>query len=290
VPLTHTRVFRIRHYECDAYGKLSYATYLRYMQEAAFDASAAAGYGNARYAEMKRTWLIRESEVEYLCPLRYGDSAAVKTWVIDFRRIRSYRAYEFRRAGSDELVAQARTDWVFLDGETLHPVNIPREMMEGFFPEGPPEPAPPRERFPTPEEPPPGSFTARRCAEWRDIDPAQHVNNAIYLSYMVDGSIQAAGSYGWPVERMRTEGFDAVMRRCRIEYKQPAVLGDALEVATWMTDVQDAAFTRHFTVRRLPDEALLSRACTGWACVHVETGEERRFPPAFLSDMAPNIL
>jgi len=44
MPLIHERAFRVRHYECDAYGHVNHANYLRYMQEAALDASAAAGY------------------------------------------------------------------------------------------------------------------------------------------------------------------------------------------------------------------------------------------------------
>ena len=52
MPLTHTRTFRVRHYECDAYGHLNNANYLRYMQETAFDASAAAGYDLERYNKL----------------------------------------------------------------------------------------------------------------------------------------------------------------------------------------------------------------------------------------------
>lgn len=289
MPLTHTRAFRVRHYECDANGYVAYANYLRYMQEAAFDASAAAGYDNVRYAEMKRTWLIRESDIEYIHPLRYGDSVAVKTWVIDFRRIRSYRAYEFRRIGSDELVAQARTDWVFLDSETLRPAAIPREMMTNFFPEGPPVQAPPRESFPTPSELPSNGFTVRRRAGWRDIDPAQHVNNAIYLTYMVDCGVEATDSLGWPVERRRAGGFDVAPRRFRIEYKQPAVLGDDIGVAVSITDVQPEGAVLHFTVTRVADDALLSRAYAQWICVDRDGGEPRHFPPTFLEDFASGI-
>ena len=125
MPLTHVRTFRVRHYECDAYGHVNYANYLRYMQEAAFDASAAAGYDLDRYEAMGRHWLVRETDIEYLRPLRYGDTVQVKTWVADFRRIRSRRAYEFRRfdpstefipseaeglrAGSDELRLSGRS-------------------------------------------------------------------------------------------------------------------------------------------------------------------------------------
>ena len=136
MPLTHVRAFQVRYYECDAYGHVNNANYLRYMQETAFDASAAAGYGLTRYAAMGHHWLVRETDIEYIHPLRYGDTVQVKTWVADFQRVRSRRAYEFRWDGADELVARASTDWVYLDDATGRPAPIPPEMMAAFFPEG----------------------------------------------------------------------------------------------------------------------------------------------------------
>lgn len=58
----YERPFRIRHYECDAYGHVNHANYLRYMQEAAFDASAAVGYDFEHYRAMGRLWLVRETD------------------------------------------------------------------------------------------------------------------------------------------------------------------------------------------------------------------------------------
>lgn len=132
MPLTHVRTFRVRHHECDAYGHVNHANYLRYMQEAAFDATAAAGYDLAHYEAMGCHWLARETDIEYLRPLHYGDSVLVKTWVADFRRVRSLRAYEFRLAESGELAARAHTEWVFLDSVTLRPTLIPRELKVAF--------------------------------------------------------------------------------------------------------------------------------------------------------------
>ena len=146
--LIHERAFRVRQYECDAYGHVNHANYLRYMQETAFDASAAAGYDLDRYREIERAWLVRETDITYQQPLVYGDSVIVKTWVLDFRRVRSRRAYEMRHATSGELVAQATTDWVFLNDQTGRPETVPQEMIDGFFPDGPPDDVPPRERFP----------------------------------------------------------------------------------------------------------------------------------------------
>ena len=81
MPAVHTSAFRVRHYECDLNGYLSHANHLRYMEEAAFDASAAVGYDKARYEAMGFLWLARETEIEYLLPIQYGDTVEITTWV-----------------------------------------------------------------------------------------------------------------------------------------------------------------------------------------------------------------
>ena len=162
MPLTHLRTFRVRHHECDLHGVARDATYLRYMQETAFDATAAAGYDQARYLAMNRLWLVRETQVEFLSPLRYGDMVSVKTWVEDFRRVRSRRAYELRHVDSAALAAQGFTDWVFLNLDNNRPAAIPTELIAAFSPEGLPTTAPPRPRFP-----PPVSCFIIRCI-WRN--------------------------------------------------------------------------------------------------------------------------
>jgi acyl-CoA thioester hydrolase len=290
MPSTHVRTFCIRHYECDAYGHVNHANYVRYMQEAAFDASAAVGYDLARYHVMDRLWLVRETDIEYLCPLRYGDSVTIKTWVLDFRRIRSRRAHEFRRAGSGELVAQASTDWVFLELSTGRPAGIPQEMMAAFFPEGPPPPAAPRDRFPAMTPPPTdglsvggGVFRHQRRVEWRDLDPAGHVNNATYLSYIEDCGLQAITAHGWPLARMKAEGFAMVARRHRVEHQKPALLDDALEILTWLSHISDTTADRHTLVTRPQDNALIARALTTHVCVSLETGKPIAIPNTFLA-------
>lgn len=288
--LIHERTFRIRFYECDAYGHVNHANYLRYMQEAAFDASTAAGYDFSRYDEINRFWLIRETDINYLRPLTYGDSVVVKTWVLDFRRVRSRRAYELRDLATGEVVAQATTEWIFLNSQSLRPVTIPAEMVDAFFPDGPPIEVPPREPFPKAPAPPPGVFKLRRWVEWRDIDGAQHVNNANYLAYFEECSVQVARAYGWPMARMMEAGFGIVARRYRIEYRQPAVQDDELELATWVSDVKRATAVRHYTVRKAGDGALLARAHALWVWVDLATGRPIRIPADFIADFAANIV
>ncbi len=290
MPLVQERTFRVRHYECDAYGHVNHTNYLHYMQESALDASAAAGYDTQRYEAMQRQWLIRETDISYLRPLTYGDSVTVKTWVADFLRVRSRRMYELRHSESGEMAAQAHTDWVYLDTTTKRPATIPPEMIAAFYPEGLPEEQPQREPYPEPPAPPPGLFTMRRRVEWRDLDLAQHVNNAVYMSYFEDCSVLDAASRGWSMARMGEAGFGIVARRYRIEYKQPAVMSDELEVATWISDVKRSSAIRHYSVSRSSDKALLARAFAVWVWIDLSTGRPIRVPESFIADFAPNIV
>ena len=290
MPFTHTRTFHVRHYECDGYGHVNNANYLHYMQEAAFDASAAAGFGLDRYNEMNRVWLVRDTDIEYSQPLKYGDSVEVKTWVADFRKVRSRRAYEMRNAATGELVAKAMTDWAFLNLDTLRPAAIPDELIRGFFPDGEPEDIPPRTKFPTQPEPPQGVFLLRRRVEWRDIDPMKHVNNATYLSYMDDAAFEIGRAHGWPSERYIAEGFVVLVRGHRIEYLQPATMDDELEISTWVSDLRHVTGIRHYAIRRLADGELLARASSRVAWVNLSTGRPARIPEHFVADFADNIV
>ncbi len=289
MPLIHTRTFRVHQYECDAYGHVNNANYLRYMQEAAFDASAAAGYDPDRYAAMGRGWLIRETDIEYLRPLRYGDSVTVNTWVADFRRVRSRRAYELISAGSGKRAARAHTDWVFVESVTGKPTRIPPELMATFFPEGVPTEAPPRERFPAPD-PPPGAFIIPRPVAWQDVGPEGHVNNAVFLSYIEDGGIKVAAAHGWPMARCAAEGFAIVARRHRIEYREPALMDDELALATWISEVRRSCAVRQYCLTRPRDGAVIARAHTQWVWVDISSGRPMRVPDAIWREFADNIF
>jgi acyl-CoA thioester hydrolase len=286
MPLTLVRTFCVRHHECDAHGYVHPAVYMRYAQESAFDASAAAGYDMDRYEELDRLWLARETLIEYLQPLRYGDSVQVKTWVVDFRRVRSLRAYEFHHTRSGEMVARAFTDWVHLELSSGRPAYISPEMRAAFFPEGPPPPAPPRERFPAAAAPS-DAFRHSRRAEWRDIDAAGHVNNAAYLSYLEDCSLQSLAARGWSKPRIEAVGLTLATRSHRIEYRQPALHDDELEIITWVSDLQDTIVERYTIVTRPADGATISRAMTVQAWLDVESGKPATVPDALKADIAP---
>ena len=289
MPLMHNSEFRVRFYECDAYGHVNNSNYVRYMQESAFAASAAAGYPDEEYERLGVIWLIRDTEVEYLSPLHYGDTAVVTTWVDDFRRVRSRRMYEVRRKGEETLLARGSTDWVLLDRESHNPVSIPDQMQQAFFPEGVPTTRGARQPFPAPPSAPPGAVTIQREVAWEDVDPAQHVNNAKYFTYLEESGIQAVSQFGVSMHSFLKDGYGTVARRTRIEYKQPAVLGDTLEITTYLSNPRPVRATRHFIIRRQADQQLVAQAYILWAFIDLQTGKPVRMPESLRRDLASHI-
>jgi len=287
MPVVHHEIFRVRYYECDAYGHLNNINYLRWMQEAAFGASAAVGYDFARYNDLGHLWLVRETDIEYIAPLMYGDQVEIKTWVADFRRAHSLRRYEFINIRTNQLAARASTDWVYTNAQTLRPVTVPEALRRAFCPDGVTDT--PRERFPTAPPPPPNVFSIRVQVQWRDLDTMWHVNNAAYLTYIEDANIRVCEAHGWPMQRMMEAGFGIVARQHRIEYRQPAQLGDELEIATWYSDAQRVTAIRHYTIRRVRDQALLARARSRWVWIDLKTAQPVRIPENFLAAFEDNL-
>ena len=115
----------------DGNGHVNNVAYVQWMQDAAIHHSAAAGCTLATSAR-GATWVARTHHVEYLRPAFAGDTVTVLTWVADFRKVRSLRKYKFIRAGDSTVLAQAETDWVFVDAKPGRPLAIPDEIKNAF--------------------------------------------------------------------------------------------------------------------------------------------------------------
>ena len=286
---TYRHTFHIRHDECDVYGHLNNAMYLRYMQEAAFLASADAGLDADAFQEMGRLWLIRGHEIEYLQPVRGGDTIEIKTWNLGVRRALARRAYEIRLPSNGTLVSRAHTDWVFLDRQSLRPATIPPEVVAVYL--DPEEAAKPihKPAFPKPLPAPKGVFRAQKKVEWRDLDAMQHLNNAVYPSYAEDAAMQLADHFGWSFKDWLEQGLGFVTRRHRIEYRLPATFEDTLEIATWLYHVRRTSATRYYGFYRMRDGELLAQMETLWALVDIHSGKLTRLPEQFFHALADNI-
>jgi len=285
----HTETFRIRQDECDAYGVLNNAAYLRLAQESAWRHSIAAGFPPAYYESRQRAWLARDTEIDYLRPVRYGELLQVTTFVSATRRALARRAYEFRISGSTDLVAQAHTDWVFFDLASAAPATIPPEIIEALFGESTTPEVLRRVSFPEPPPAPPGAVTWRKRVEWRDIDPLGHLNNAVYFSYTEEAAIQAGIQYGISHRNSKESGVGWAVKRSRIEYLLPAQAGEELEVLTYLVSLRKASAERYYAIFGGAQRELLAKAVSIWLTIDLATGRPRPIPAWVIQALAPNL-
>ena len=278
MPATYQQTVIARYHECDALGYLKNISYLRWMQESAFAASAAVGYDFIQYHQMGQLWLVRESNIEYFAPLKYGDEVEITTYVKDIRRFRSIRAYEMRDSQTGQLVVGATTDWVYLDSGTLRPMTIPEAMRLAFFPEGVPEKSMTRERYPKYPVPSEDISVIHKIVAWDDLDMMWHVNNATYLKYMDEAEKHALDVNGWSILRLNQLGIHIHTQQQRIEYLRPAILDDEVAISTWCSNFKGEIMLRHFEIRRVSDGALLVQALRQWGFRNLETDEIMPIP------------
>lgn len=99
--------------------------YVRMMQEAAIAHVDAVGWPTEKLREDGLTWVVHSHRIEYRRPCFAGEPLSLYTWVRDYRRFRSTRRYRFVRDADAALLAEAETEWVFLDFRRGRPASIP---------------------------------------------------------------------------------------------------------------------------------------------------------------------
>lgn len=209
--------FRARFDEAGPDGLLRTSVLLRYAQDLAWYHSAQRGFDRAWYRERGLAWLARAAEVAVEREVRVGDELVGTTRIVGWRRVWARRRTEFvDQAGT--LVAWTHVDWVLLDARGA-PTRIPPEFGGAF---GVPSTSLTLGRValgPAPDE----ASTARFSVRPHELDPMDHVNNAVYADWLDEHVIAAGG-----VADVR-----AIPRVARLEYARAAEAGATVDATTW---------------------------------------------------------
>ena len=278
----YTAHVTVRHDELDRFGRLHPAVYLRYLAHTAVEASTAAGYDAAWYARAGAMWLVRRSTLEVTRPARAGERLAIRTWVEDFRRVRSHRRYAVDD-GDGAPVLAALTDWVYVDVQSGRPRRVPRELEAAFgFAASNGRGRDPWCAPPAPLTPALGTHRVRAC----EVDSIGHVNNAVYLDVATQAVLDAMEAAGWSLDRMLGAGSVPLLARADLEYLEGARYGDRLELATWFTWSPEA-LDAHQRIARAGGARPLVQVSTRWRWVAAASGEALRVPDGVHAALRP---
>ncbi|MEW5852544.1 MAG: acyl-ACP thioesterase domain-containing protein [Myxococcota bacterium] len=208
---------RVRSSEIGPDGLLKPLSALHLLQETGVLASEANGYGPQRYLEMGMTFMVYQLDVVFDGPARLGDTLVAKSWVSDFKLVRSRRETVVTTQDGAP-VFRANVMWIFMDAATRRPAKMKEKFRAAFLPApgtyAHQEPSPPTPALLAPP------VVGDRTPRYTDLDGLAHVNHAVSLSYVLDDLAE------------RNAGALGTLRRVMATYAGQLSLGESAEVIT----------------------------------------------------------
>jgi acyl-CoA thioester hydrolase len=133
----------------------------------------------------------------------------------------------------------------------------------------------------------PALFQRTRVIEDRHIDRLGHVNNLVWVQFILELAHAHSSALGFDFETLAANGGIWLIHRQEIDYHKPALAGDEILEETWISGIRGARSIRQsrFTLTR--DHSKLVSAVTHWAYVDVKTQRPRRIDPAVLAAYQP---
>lgn len=117
--------------DLDELNHVNNVVYMRWMEMAAREGSALAGWPTERYfKEGLGAWVVRKHWIEYLRDCKLDDTVEVYTWVQEFSASTSLRRYAMKVNG--KLCCVAATEWVYIDLKTRRASELPEQVASCF--------------------------------------------------------------------------------------------------------------------------------------------------------------
>jgi len=123
---------------------------------------------------------------------------------------------------------------------------------------------------------------------FNELDPYNHVNHAVYVTYLETARTEALAEVGLALEDLLADGHQIVVMDLQVRYRQPAGASEALTVESWVSEVRGASsIWRQRIVRTGADgadeELVTAQVRGGFTDV---TGRPRRLPAEVAAKLA----
>ena len=119
-----------------------------------------------------------------------------------------------------------------------------------------------------------------------EIDGLGHVNNQVYLDWLMDAATRHSLAVGWDIKKLIELGEGWVVRRHEIDYLLPVLPGETVRLRTWVESAERASSERHYEIFRKSDGKLACQGRTMWVWINYRTGRPARIPQAVINDFA----
>jgi acyl-CoA thioester hydrolase len=118
--------------DIDELGHVSNITYVRWIQLAATEHSAALGWDTAAYRRLGAVFVVKRHEIEYRASAYADDRIELCTWVEWWRTASTMRRTEITRVTDRAVLVSSSTVWALVAFEGGRPRRIPDELRLPF--------------------------------------------------------------------------------------------------------------------------------------------------------------
>ena len=235
--------FTIRTYEIDRARRVTVASLINLMQEAAVQNVMELNLSVWDLAERHMSWVLVRKNLQILRMPQLNETIRVVTYPAGFDRLFTYRDYLVYDA-NNELIAKSSSAWLLMNTQTRKMERVPQEIKNrGDFDtslclEKPINKLPALDRI---------DLSKDFDVHWHDTDFNNHLSNIRYMQWTfetIDFYLENKG---------RLKSLDII-------YKSECFWKDTVRVMTQQIDDRNY---RHALIR-LSDEKELARVSTSW--------------------------
>ena len=118
-----------------------------------------------------------------------------------------------------------------------------------------------------------------------ETDRFNRVSDGFYINFLQETASQASADAGYALEWYMENRCLWLIQKITLRYDHPALVGDELEVISWVSDFKRVRSHRDYLIRRLSDNAPILRARANWVFIDFDQMIPVRIPlemePAF---------
>lgn len=120
----------------------------------------------------------------------------------------------------------------------------------------------------------------------KDIDSLGHVNNEVYLRWLLEAAVAHSNHVGYSLEKFIEMGSAFVVRRHELDYLFPTYEKDQLRIETWTEPMQGARAFRYYEIYHQENNRLILTGKTMWVFVSLKDGRPAVIPDQVVAAFA----
>lgn len=221
--------YLVHYYEIDKKKKLTLPMLIHYFEDIAILNSEKVGFTLDYYDQNNNGFMLLKWDIIIHQWPKFNDLVTINTQPTSFKRFLANREYNIENKNK-ELIAEAKTLWIFADTKTRKPLRVPDEIYNGF--EVTSESEKTFYMLDELEGISVGSYCTKVRIQNSDIDTNDHVNNVRYIE--------------WALESLPAEFINNnSVHRVKVNYKKEMQLGDEADLISGITDERGKIYTSH---------------------------------------------